>query len=161
MALGRTLISAVLTSAALLGSITGLRVTPSTITFTSPDPDITPVGGSATATVAWGMSGNNNGDWRLTVQSAAPSLSLCPTVPASAIVITCAGLSISGKGNPTGSCASGAFPLSTGPQIVASGARQGKSDITAVVSFAFTDNWKYLPSSACSIDLIYTITAAD
>jgi hypothetical protein len=149
-------------TATLMASITGPIVTPATITFVSPDPDASPANGNATATITWTMNGKKKSDWQLTVQAATPALTACPTVPASAIAFTCSAATLSGNGRPRGGCASGTFPLSTQPQAIASGNRQGgNASATAVVSFAFTDAWRYVPHSACSIDLIYKIAAED
>ncbi len=158
--LGRTLFSAALLNATLLAStITGRTITPGTITFTSPDPDTTPVNGSSSATIQWGMTGNKNGNWTVTVQAPSSVMTGCPSVPISAIRFQCTSFNAETGGQ--GNCASGSFPLSTASQTVASGNREGTGGTnTATVVFTFTDAWKYPASTSCSIQLTYTITAA-
>jgi hypothetical protein len=158
MALRRTFLGAALASATLLAStITGPTISPSTITFSSRDPDVTPVNGSSSATVQWTMSGNKSGNWALAVQAASSTLSGCSAVPVGAVQFRCTAWSAT-KG--TGSCASGTIPLSTTSQTVASGSQEGDPGThTVTVAFTFTDAWKYPASSSCSAQLTYTITA--
>jgi hypothetical protein len=139
-------------------TITGPTVSPSTITFSSPNPDVTPANGSTAATIQWAMAGNAGGAWSAAVQATSSSLTGCPAVPVSAIKFQCTSLSLATNG--AGTCSSGTFTLSTSPQTVASGSKQGKSGNTvATVSFTFTDGWKYPASSSCSTQLTYTINA--
>jgi len=142
------------------GTITGPTITPSLITFPSPNPDATPTNGSSQVTIQWVMDNNPKGTWSLTVQAPSSSLAGCPAVPVSAIQFTCVSLTTQKEADGQGACVSGTYPLSTGAQIVASGPKEGKTNTsTAVVSFTFTDSWKYPASSSCSVQLIYTITA--
>jgi hypothetical protein len=143
--------------AAVTGSVS---VTPSTITFNSPDPDTTPVSGSTAGTVMWSMNGGNLG-WSMTVSAAAASFTGCPAVPLSAVQFSCGSVTPGGGGNPNGSCSAGTFTLSTTPQTIASGTKQGNgsSPFSATVTFTFTDAWKYPASSSCSIQLNYSVTA--
>jgi hypothetical protein len=151
--------STILVSAALAAStITGLSIAPPTITFSSPNPDVTPVNGNRAATITWTMSGNGNGNWSLTVQAPSSTLAGCPSVPVGAVQFQCTSLKAETGGS--GNCASGSFPLSTTPQTVASGNKEGNSGSTvATVSFTFTDAWKYPASSSCSVQVTYTINA--
>ena len=160
MVLRLTLCACLIASALLATTITGPTVSPATISFTSPDPDQTPVNGSSTATIQWTMSGNTLGSWSLTVQSVSSSLGSCPAVPASAVSFQCNSATPDTLGNA--SCSSGSFSLSTSPQTIASGTRQGAgvSPTTVTISFTFTDAWKYPASSSCSVQIIYTVTAS-
>jgi hypothetical protein len=58
----------------------------------------------------------------------------------------------------SGSC-SGSFPLSTTPQVVASGSEGIISlNYSVTIGFTLTDNWKYIAEMgpACAISLTYT-----
>ncbi len=160
MLLRSTCVCAILVNATLFadqGVITGPIISPSTITFSSPDPDVTPTNASSLATIQWTMSGKRNGAWSLSVKALSPSLNGCPAVPVSAIQFQCTSWSAS---DGTGSCPSRSAPLSTGSQIVASGGQEGNPGMhTVTISFTFSDAWKYPASSSCSVQLIYTIDA--
>ncbi len=157
MVLRLTLILAVATSAALASTITGLTITPSTISFSSSDPDLS-ANGSSSSTVRWTMGGNPFGGWSMTIRATSPTLTGCPSVPVSAIRVQCTSVSPQLVGN--GSCG-GAINLSTTGQTVASGTWQGLGigATVATFSFVFTDAWRYPASSSCSIQLNYTITS--
>src|SRR5437879_870452 len=110
---------------------------PSMITFTSPDPDITPVNGNTTATITWSMSGLLN-SWTLSVNANSASFAGCPLVPASAVQYQCTSATPGTLGNA--SCTAGTFTLSSSPQTIASGTSQGLGGTTTVVvAFKFTD----------------------
>src|ERR1019366_5223638 len=136
-----------------------LNVSPATITFNATNPDLAPVAsGSASASVSWQSRSGNTGNWSLTVQADSPSFSNCPTVPISAVTVSCA--SAATNVGRSGNC-SPAFALSTSPQVVAGG-NQGRSTFSYAVmlSFALADNWKYIAetSPSCSLSLSYTAT---
>jgi hypothetical protein len=138
---------------AVIGAVT---VTPSTISFFSPDPDITPAGGSSEATISWRMDGGAR-PWTLTVAAASSSFMSCSAVPLSAVRFSCQSAA-RGGGLANASCASGTFTLTTLPQTIASGTRQGSgsSPFTIRVAFTFTDAWNYPANSSCSLNLTYT-----
>jgi len=141
-------------------SVTGsVTVTPSTITFSSPDPDTTPVSGNTTATVRWSMNGGATA-WSLRVNASGSSFASCPSVPMSAIKFTCSSATPGGGSTPNATCSSGTFTLSTSPQTIASGTREGNGSapFTVVVAFTFTDAWNYPASSSCTLSLTYTAT---
>ena len=145
---------------AAASSITGLTISPGAISFSSIDPDLSPVNGSATASVQWSMDGNNTGNWTLTVQSSSSTLINCSEIPVSAIKLQCTSLAKSGASNPAGNCASGVLTLSTNPQVIASGNRQGSSStFTASIASTFTDSWTYIPNTSCSAQLTYIVNA--
>src|SRR5262245_30419497 len=99
-------------AAAVTGSV---MVTPSTISFNSPDPDTTPVSGNTVGTVTWSMNGGNV-PWSMTLSAGAASFTGCPAVPLSAIQFSCSSVTPAGGGNPNGACSAGTFTLSTTPQ---------------------------------------------
>ena len=139
-----------------------VTATPSTITFTSPDPDTTPTSGSSVSTVTWTMDGNNK-TWSVTAHATSASFTGCTAIPVSAVQFSCSGFTNLGGGTKNGGCVSGTFTLSTTPQTIASGTAQGNGSGTSsfTASFTFTDAWKYpaSPGSTCSISINYDVTA--
>jgi hypothetical protein len=134
-----------------------LTATPATITFNATNPGTAPVvAGSATASITWQvLSGGNT--WSLKVQANAPAFANCPTVPISAVTVSCASAS-SGVLGGTATCA-GSFPLSTTPVQVAGGAEGLISyNYSVTINFTLADRWKYIAETnpACSISLTYT-----
>lgn len=133
--------------------------TPATITFSATNPATAPVvAGSSTATVAWSVfSGGNN--WNLNVQASAPTFTNCPTVPISAVKVSCATAtigSIMGAGSAT--CAA-PFQLSTAPLQVAGGAEGTFSyNYSVTLNFTLADSWKYIAETSpqCTLSLTYT-----
>lgn len=156
------IISVLLAAASLLpaaSTITGPTVTPSSVSISSPDPDSSNTG--ATATVKWGMAGNVKGTWSVALQAISSTLTNCPAIPASAVTVQCT--SFTPGAGVQGSCTSGSFTLSTASQTIASGPGEGNggagSQSVINLSFSFTDNWKYIASPSCSVQLTYTVNA--
>jgi hypothetical protein len=136
-----------------------VNVTPATITFSATNPSSAPVdSGSSTASVSWTNLDFAQGAWSLTVQAGSPSFINCPTVPVSAVTVSCASVSTSIGGS--GTC-SPPFTLSTSAQTVAGG-NQGFITYSYAVTLNFTlaDNWKYIAetSPSCSLSLSYIAT---
>ena len=142
-------------------SITSFTALPSTITFTSSDPDVGATG-SATVTIHVGTATGGH-PWTLTVHASSSTLTNCASLPLSAIKASCSGVVVSGTGGtrPTGSC-SASFSLSTVATQLAGG-NQGNMNNTYTinVNYPFTDNWQYpgASSPACSLTLSYTAAA--
>jgi hypothetical protein len=136
--------------------ISGMSATPATVVFLATDPDLGTVTGTA-ATVTWNaLAGLLTNTWTLTVQAAATTFAGCPTVPVSAVTVTCTSASATGVVAGTGACAA-AFPLSTSPLQVASGTEGSLSGAYTVnITFTFADKWKYIANSACTLSLTYT-----
>jgi hypothetical protein len=133
---------------------------PSSISFAATNPDTPTVAGSGTTTVSWNTSNSANDPWKLQVSANAASFSSCPTaVPASAVTITCTGGFNPGPGGF--SCAS-AKTLSTTAKTVASGTLPyaGSTYFYVTLTYALTDQWKYIAqtSSSCTLDMTYTAT---
>jgi len=162
MVLRRIVVAVIAANATFAATtITRLTISPSTITFSSSNPNVTPRNGNSTATIQWNMQGNATALFSLTVQAASSSMSGCAAVPVSAIEVQCTAFT-TGANGASGSCNSGRFALSTSPQTIASGAKQGNGqsgNTAATVSFTFTDAWKYPASSSCSLQLTYTVNA--
>jgi hypothetical protein len=133
-----------------------VNVSPATITFSATDPDTAPVvAGSAPASVTWQNLDFNSGAWGLTVQANASTFSNCPTVPVSAVTVSCASASTSIGGSA--SC-SAPFTLSTTAQTVASGSQSFLTySYSVTLNFTLADNWKYIAetSPSCSLSLSY------
>ena len=137
-----------------------LTVTPATINFvTSNNPTATPVvAGSAPASVTWNaLSIFDNNNWTLTVQSASPNFANCPSVPISAVTVTCSSATLGGVGG-SATC-SGSFPLSTTPQTVAGGVvgTLYSYNYSVTINFTLADSWKYIAETnpQCSLSLNY------
>jgi hypothetical protein len=138
-------------------TLSAISATPSTISFTSTDPDLLTVSGNSAATINWTTSnGSPSQTWTLTVQATSSSFASCSTVPASAVTATCTGVT-EGK---SGSC-SAAFPLSTVAQQVASGKEDNATNApyTVTLNFTLTDSWSYIANPSCSLTLTYIVTA--
>jgi hypothetical protein len=136
-----------------------VTVTPATVSFNATNPTSVPVvAGSATATATWENLDLNSGPWNLTVQAVAGSFANCPTVPVSAVTVSCSSVATFIGG--TGACAA-PFRLSTSPQVVASGNQEALTfNYTINLNFTLADSWKYIAqtSPSCSLSLSYTAT---
>jgi hypothetical protein len=135
--------------------ISNQAVTPATISFNATNPTTSPsVSGSANAVVSWSSLVSIAAGWNVAV-SAPSSFTNCPTVPASAVTVSC----VSITGGTLGTCG-GSTALSTTPTQIASGVEilNLLSPYVVTLSFTLADSWKYIPSS-CSLSVTYTITA--
>lgn len=146
-------------SAPAAGPVHFMTASPASISFQAGDPDSPSVPGNSAAVVTWSATGNNGRTWNLTVRSAASSFTNCPTVPVSAVTVTCTGATVSDGGR--GTCAA-PFTLSTSPQILIGGneGSGGNADYAVNLSFTLADSWKYIArtSPQCSLFLTYTAT---
>ncbi len=137
-----------------------LSASPGTIQFSATNPILGSVSGSSPATVTWSSAGGNSQNtWTLTVQAGSSAFSGCPTVPVSAVTVSCSSAGVSGGGG-TGAC-SGSFSLSTSPQTVAGG-KEGADNQSYQVSILYTlaESWRYIASvSQCNLTLTYTVNA--
>ncbi|MBI4889599.1 MAG: hypothetical protein HY821_03170 [Acidobacteria bacterium] len=137
--------------------IISLNVSPSSVTFTAPDPSSSPA--PASASISWWIShGSTYRTWTLRVLASPASVTNCPNVPLSAFTIRCASL---GNAASYGSCA-GPVSLSGTGSILATGQqRKGTNLYSANISVQFTDSWRYpgATSPACALTLSYTVEA--
>lgn len=134
-----------------------ITVSPATVTFTATNPGTVPVvAANATTTVTWQiLSGGKN--WTLRVKAGSPSFANCPTIPISAVTVSCASAKVASVGG-SGSCA-GPFRLGTGQSQVAAGAEGMLAfNYTVTINFTLADSWKYIAETnpACSLALTYT-----
>ena len=140
------------------GTLAALSATPGTISFQAANPDSGQVSGSSPARLTWNVSrGSHLQHWTLSVQSGSSSFTGCPTVPASAVQVSCSSASASRGG--TGVCG-GSFPLSTSPQQIAGGAEgEVTSSYSVSLNFTLAESWRYVANSTCSINLSYSVSA--
>ena len=141
------------------GALSGLLATPGTIAFQASNPDAGQAPGSFPASLNWNdSSGSHLLNWALSVQASSTSFVGCPTVPVSAVQVSCGSASASGAGG-TGVC-SGSFPLSTTAQQIAGGAEgDGTGAYSASINFTLAESWRYVANPACTITLTYSVTA--
>ena len=128
------------------------------VSFTATDPDTPLVAGSAMTTVSWGVTNSANDPWKLEVYSVPTSFSNCPTVPISAVTITCTG-GFGGGGTVT-LCSPTA--LSASKLTVASGTVPGAgyTSFWVTLTYTLTDKWKYIAQTSpqCTLDITYLAT---
>ncbi|MBZ5583110.1 MAG: hypothetical protein LAQ30_13085 [Acidobacteriia bacterium] len=131
-----------------------LTASPTDIVFRAENPDSAPA--PVSATVNWTADGKNKTLWSLSAQSATPNFSLCPTVPLSAVTVTCSSLVIDGVTYPC----SASFPLSAAPQYLVQLRAVKGADISYAVNLllSWSDSWKYIAqaNTPCSVSITYT-----
>jgi len=142
-----------------LGTLGSLSATPGTISFQATNPELGLVSGSSPGSLGWiVLSGSHAQNWTVSVQAGSSSFVGCPTIPISAIRVTCGAATVSG-GAGTGAC-SGSFPLSTTPQQVAGGLEgTGTNSYSVSMNFTLAESWRYVANSACIITITYTVNA--
>lgn len=137
-----------------------LTVSPATISFSATNPGTLPVvSGSSAATASWHIYATGN-TWDLKVQAPSPAFANCPTVPVSAVTVSCSSATVGGATGSSAACAA-PFPLSTTAQTVASGSEgTGAWNYSATITFTLADSWQHIAetSPACTISLTYTAT---
>jgi hypothetical protein len=136
-----------------------LKIAPASVSFTATDPDSPLVAGSPTTTVSWTVTGTLSRAWSLSLSSAATTFTNCPTVPISAVTVTCQSAT-NGGGSGTASCGV-VSPLSTTRTTVASGTESaGNRSYSVTLSYTLTDQWKYIArtSPQCTLNITYLAT---
>jgi hypothetical protein len=141
------------------GTVQTLSATPGTISFQSTNPDSGVASGSSTASLTWTVVlGSHLQNWILSVQSGSGSFTGCPTVPVSAVQVSCQSASINGSLGTAG-CA-GSFSLSSTPAAVASGLQaEGTGSHSVIVYFTLAESWRYVAHSACTLTVTYSVNA--
>lgn len=133
-----------------------LTIVPTSVLFTATDPDSPLVAGNSTTTVTWNVAGALLQAWSLSLSSAAATFTNCPTVPISAVTVTCNSATVDGF---FGSANCGAAsPLSNSPVTVASGRNGlGTANYSVTLSYRLTDQWKYIArtSPQCTLNITY------
>jgi hypothetical protein len=142
-----------------MGTLGSLSATPATISIRAANPDLVLVSGSSPGSLTWMvLSGVHSQNWTISVQAGSSSLIGCPTVPISAVRVSCGTATVSGTGG-TGTC-SGSFPLSTTAQQIAGGLEgDGSQSYSVSMNFTLAESWRYVANSACTITLTYTVNA--
>jgi hypothetical protein len=127
------------------------------ISFGASSPDLGEVSGSSAGSLGWMvMAGYHLRNWTLNLQAGSNSFLGCPTVPISAVRVSCVATSVSGGGG-TGAC-NGSLPLSTTPQQIAGGAQgDGVRSYLVTLNFTLAESWRYVANSACTITITYTV----
>ena len=133
-----------------------VTVTPATLTFTATNPGTAPVVAAGWPTVvSWQVvSGGSN--WSLRVKADSPRFANCPTVPISAVTVSCASASVVPAGGTSG--CSGPFALSTADTQVAGGSEGPVAYAYSVtINFTLADSWKYIAQTnpLCFLSLTY------
>jgi len=141
---------------AVLGTVQLLSASPGTVSFNANNPNSGSVFGSSNATVSWTISaGSHLKNWTLSVQASSSSFSGCPTVPVSAVQVSCGSVS----GGSGGTC-SGSSSLSTSFQQVAGGTQADLAGTYSVsIDFTLAESWRYIANSSCNITLTYSVNA--
>jgi hypothetical protein len=142
-----------------LGTVGTLIATPGTISFQATNPNLGTVSGSSSGTVSFFvLGGSHTQGWSVSVQAGSTTFVGCPTIPTSAVRVSCSGANVSG-GAGTGSC-NGSFPLSTVSQQVAGGAEgDGTNSYSVTINFTLAESWRYVANPSCSFTLTYTVNA--
>ena len=134
----------------LHANVSNAFVTPSSITFTSSNPDGSVTGAPSTTIVLFKTTGNPS-SFTVHVKAVTPKFAGCNTPPVSAVTITCSSAS--------GLTCAGAAPLrniANGTKVATGSGNHGTAGF--VITYAFQDSWKYLQGDSCSIStqIIYT-----
>jgi hypothetical protein len=135
---------------------------PSAVSFHSADPDASAANPSPVL-VTFELNGKQNRNWWLRVRSDSTNLLGCSFLPAAALRVACASVSVNVSSGPggTGSCTP-AINLSTSDQVLAQG-RQSRDwgYYTITLAIAFQDTWRYQApaGNSCSTNLVYTLDA--
>ena len=142
-----------------LGTLASLSATPGTISFQASNPGLTTVSGSSPGSFTWMlMSGSHLQNWSLSLQSSSSSFVGCPTIPISAVRVSC-GTAMAGGIGASGTC-SGSFLLSTTSQQIAAGAEgDGSNTYSVSINFTLAESWRYVANSACTITITYSVNA--
>jgi hypothetical protein len=147
-------------------TVYNMSASPSSISFTSTDPDLGTVAGSAAATVTFSMFfGTASNTWTLSVSSASSTFTggSCTTIPASAITATCSSVSDSSFGGTaaTGACGAAAKLSTTGKTIVSGSEGTIFDTLTVTVNFTLSDSWAYIAATSptCPLSITYTLNA--
>jgi hypothetical protein len=136
-----------------LATVSNMNVSPSTITFVATDPDlgVTP----QAVTVTWTATGGIV-PWTLKGMASSATFTGCPTVPVSAVKVTCTSASAPFLGSAN---CSGATQLSTtAAQIAGGNEALFGGNYTVTLTLTLADSWKYIAKQIpqCTLNLTYT-----
>ena len=131
-------------------NVSNASVTPSSIAFTSSDPDVSVTGTPATTNVSFKTT-FNPASFTVHVKALAAAFTGCHTPPISAVTISCS--SASGV-----TCAGAAALSNTGNGTTVATGSGNHNPASLVISYTFQDSWTYQQGASCSISVqvIYT-----
>lgn len=141
-------------------TISSVSAAPETVSFQAANPAQGGVSGSSPGSLSWFVSsGSVLKNWTLSVQASSSNFSNCPTIPASAIQVSCGAATAGGGG--TGACSS-SFPLSTNPVQIAGGLQgNGTNPYSVSIHFTLAESWRYIANSSCTLSVTYFVNAVD
>jgi hypothetical protein len=134
----------------LNANVSNGTVTPSSVTFTANDPDLSVTGAPATTNVSFKVTANPAA-FTVHVLAVTPNFTGCHTPPASAVTVSCS--------SPSGvTCAGAAALSSSGNGTTVATGTANHNPATFVLTYNFQDSWKYQQGASCSIStqIIYT-----
>ena len=146
-----------------LTTFQSLTVTAGTIGATNPQSQPLP---STSVTVNWSQKQANSAAWTLTLQvPSQTTLTGCtanPAVPVSSVQVTCNSVTSNAAGGWNGSCTASGVTLSPGANITLATGNSGNTNqqknVTANITYTFTDDFKYVPVNSCTVSLQYSVT---
>jgi hypothetical protein len=146
-----------------LTTLSSLTVTAGTIGATNPQANPSP---GANVQVDWTQKQANNSTWTLSVRVPAQtnftSCGTAPIVPVTAVQVTCNSVTSGAGGGWGGSCSATNVTLTPGANIVLatgnSGSTNQQRNVTAILTYTFTDDFKYAAVNSCTVSLQYTVT---
>jgi hypothetical protein len=146
--------------------INALTASPSSISFSSTDPDLGAVSGSAAASVTFGLLlGTATNTWTVSVSAATSTFTggTCTTIPASAITVTCASVAVNNYGGTagTGACAASSTLSTTGKTAASGGEGNFYDTFTITLNLTLTDSWAYIAATTttCPLSITYSLNA--
>ncbi|HLJ14026.1 MAG TPA: hypothetical protein VKV15_05975 [Bryobacteraceae bacterium] len=125
-------------------------VTPSSVTFTSSNPSGSVAGTPSTTTVSFKTTANPSA-FTVHVKAVGSAFTGCNTPPATAVTVACS----SGSGV---TCAASAALINSGNGTTVATGSGNHNPASFVLTYTFTDSWKYLQGASCSLStqVIYT-----
>ena len=148
-----TMVAAVALALGLLpldATVSNGSVTPSSVTFTSSNPDGSVTGVPSTTNVSFKTSGSPAA-FTVHVKAVTPNFSGCNAPPASAVMVSCS--------SPSGvTCAGPAALSNSGNGTTAATGSGNHNPASFVLTYNFHESWKYQQGASCSIStqIIYT-----
>ena len=130
-------------------------VTPGSISFTSSNPDSSPVSGSGTTTVSFRTTVNPT--FRVWALALSGSFTGCNSPAANRVTVACQTATAGVTCAPSAALSTTA-PPGGGATLVASG-RGNHNPNTITVRYTFQDAWNYQAGTACPLSIQYVYTA--
>jgi hypothetical protein len=129
-----------------------------TINFALTDPDTNPGGGTGSTTVSWTVNNGYGVNWKLYVYATFTS---CSANYGGNLKVSCTGATHS-RILATNTCVSGAQVVPSSASAPGLQISSGTSGLLAgpfsnTLQYTLADNWRYVASSSCAINLTYTI----